>query len=199
MKRLILVRHGETEWNAARRLQGQQDIALSEHGRAQALALRPVIATHAPDIAFTSDLRRAAETSALLGHADAVATPRLREQGLGAWEGREIAELMAEDPDAYRGWRAGTNVPARAEGWSTFRSRVEAAMLDAISSCRDVALITCHGGVIRAALDTLIALAPSRIIPVGPGSMSILAHDGSGFRLEAFNFSPGRVELHAPD
>ena len=60
--RLLLVRHGETEWNAARRLQGQADIALSDRGRDQARRLRPVIEALRPDRVVTSDLLRAAET-----------------------------------------------------------------------------------------------------------------------------------------
>ena len=86
MKRLLLVRHGESEWNKERRLQGQADIALSPHGRNQALQLRPVIASLAPDCVLTSDLRRARETAALLGYQEAEPCVPLREAAPGQQE-----------------------------------------------------------------------------------------------------------------
>lgn len=199
MKRLILVRHGETEWNALRRLQGQTDIALSDHGRGQARALAPLVATLAPDLALTSDLRRAAETAALLGYGQAHPTPDLREQSLGEWSGRDIADLLADAPQDYRDWRAGRLTPPGGETWEMFRARVVHALTGAIAGCSQTALAVCHGGVIRAALDGLIGLAPSRIIPVGPASLTILAQDGPDIRLEAFNVAGHPPQLDAPD
>lgn len=111
MKRLLLVRHGESEWNAARRLQGQADIGLSETGEAQAVSLAPTIAKLAPDRVITSDLRRARRTADLLGFPEAVKEPGLREVDVGAWTGREIETIIADEPDAYRAWRAGTFAP----------------------------------------------------------------------------------------
>lgn len=199
MKQLFLVRHGETEWNAKRRLQGQTDIGLSDHGRAQARALAPLVAAQVPDLAVTSDLIRASETAALLGHADAAPRPGLREQSLGQWSGRDIADLTRDAPDAYRAWRAGRLTPPEGEDWPAFRARVKTALCAALDDCDRAALAVCHGGVIRAALDALIGLPPARIIPVGPASLTILAHDGTDFRLEAFNVTGGKVVLDAPD
>lgn len=199
MKRLILVRHGETEWNAARRLQGQTDIALSDHGRAQARALAPHVAVLAPDQAATSDLMRARETSALLGFAAAQPMSALREQSLGDWSGREISALMAAVPEDYRNWRAGTYTPPGGETWAEFRNRIASALHGLMQGAGAVTLVTCHGGVIRAALDALLDLPPSRLIPVGPASMTLIAHDSLNFRLEGFNLAPGRLDLTAPD
>lgn len=192
MKRLVLVRHGETEWNALRRLQGQTDIALNDRGRGQAPAPAPA---PAPDLAVSSDLKRAAETALLLG-VDARPEPRLREQDLGDWSGREIAAL---DAGEYQAWRAGQFVPEGAETWAVFRARVALAMRDALAAAERTAVLVCHGGVIRAALDAALELAPSRIIPVGPGSMTVLAYPSGGARLEAFNLRGGSLELNAPD
>lgn len=197
MKCLILVRHGETEWNAAQRLQGHSDIALNPVGRAQARALAPLVSAQSPDLSFCSDLQRAVETSALLGHADALRMSALREQGLGDWEGCNIADLVARAPDDYRDWRAGRYAPPGAESWGDFRGRVEAALTEALAECRSVALVTCHGGVIRAALDALIGLAPARVSPATPASMTILTQDGSDFRLESLNTMPPEVP-HLP-
>lgn len=199
MKRLILVRHGETQWNANRRLQGQTDIALSEQGKAQARALAPLVATMAPDHTVTSDLARAFDTATLLGHLGARRDPRLREQSLGEWSGREIAAIRETEGAAYAGWRAGQFTPPGGEDWAEFRARVQAGAQEAIATCRTSALVVCHGGVIRAALDALIGLTPAQIIPVGPASLSLLASDGTNWRLEAFNVTGGAVVVNAPD
>ena len=197
MKRLILVRHGQTEWNADRRLQGQSDIALSDFGRDEARALAPMIATLSPDYAVTSDLVRASETATLIGAA-ATSDPRLREQALGRWEKSLIADLPGEE---YSSWRAGQFTPPGGESWLAFRARIGIALAEVLAQAKTTALAVFHGGVIRAALDVLLDLPPSRIIPVGPGSLCILAFpDGpTSARLEAFNIRPGTVDLDAPD
>lgn len=199
MKRLLLVRHGETEWNALRRLQGQTDIALSDHGRAQARALAPLVAAQAPDHARSSDLKRAAETAGLLGYGASQLDAGLREQSLGDWSGVEIADLLAATPELYKGWRAGSYTPPGGEEWPEFRARITTVAMAAVQACDSVALITCHGGVIRAALDGLLGLEPARVIPVGPASLTILALDGPLWRLEAFNVTGASPELNAPD
>ena len=197
--RLLLVRHGESEWNAARRLQGQADIALSERGREQARRLRPLIEGLAPDLCVSSDLARAAETARLLGAERARLTPALREIDVGRWTGEAIAEIVSREPEAYAGWRAGTHAPEGGETWAAFRARAAQAVAAAAQGRRHL-LVVCHGGVIRALLDHFLALAPARIVPVGPASLTALRLDGAGAaRLELFNFTPGQPDLAAPD
>lgn len=198
-KRLLLVRHGESEWNASRRLQGQADIDLTPRGAEQAKALAPMIAALAPDLALTSDLRRARRTAELLGHLDATPTPALREQDVGSWTGEDIARLKEVAPNDYHGWRAGRFVPLGAEGWETFRERVGGELERLAALEARTILLVCHGGVIRAALDHALGLAPSRIIPVGPASLTILAIIAGAARLEGFNLSPTGPVLDAPD
>jgi broad specificity phosphatase PhoE len=200
MKRLLLVRHGESEWNAVRRLQGQADIALSARGEAQATALATTVAQLAPDRVVSSDLRRARQTVELLGYPEARLEPGLREVNVGDWTGLQIADIIAAEPEAYRGWRAGTFAPPGGEHWQDFSQRVSRAVL-AESETAERLLVVCHGGVIRALLQALLGLAPKRIIPVGPGSLTILAHKPgeTDMRLEVFNFAPGGPVLDAPD
>ena len=200
MKRLLLVRHGESEWNAVRRLQGQADIGLSAKGEAQARALAATVEQLAPDRVITSDLRRACRTAELLGFPQATREPGLREVDVGDWTGLEIARIIADAPDAYRGWRAGTFAPPGGEIWADFAARTASATRAAIAEA-DRLLVVCHGGVIRALLQTLIGLEPRRIIPVGPGSLTILANkpNEADMRLEVFNFAPGGPVLDAPD
>ena len=199
MKRILLVRHGESEWNAIRRLQGQADIGLSQKGEQQAEALAPMVASFSPGLVLTSDLKRAANTAALLGHPDAVREPLLREQNVGAWTGLEIAQLMAEAPGAYAGWRAGTFAPENGELWTDFRARVGQALAKARAAQAETVLMVCHGGVIRAALDGALGLPPARIIPVGPASLTIIAFPSGEPRLEVFNATTFAPIVDAPD
>ncbi|MGL5136402.1 MAG: histidine phosphatase family protein, partial [Beijerinckiaceae bacterium] len=102
--RLVIARHGETEWNSAHRLQGQADAPLSELGRAQAAALARVFRNGlAPDRVVASDLPRAAASAVLMGFAGATPDARFREIDVGEWSGRIIADIQAEDMAAWRG------------------------------------------------------------------------------------------------
>ena len=202
MKRILLVRHGESEWNSARRLQGQADIELSARGREQAMQLRATIDALAPDVALTSDLKRARETAVLLGHADAVRLTALREINVGAWTGVPIGELAAAEGGGYRDWRAGIFTPPGGEGWDAFVDRTTAAVTGAYRQGAERLLVVCHGGVIRALMQSLIGLPPHRMVPVAPASLSILAVRGANqtdIRLELLNFSPAGPVLDAPD
>jgi len=201
MKRLMIVRHGESEWNAGRLLQGQADIDLSARGRDQARALRPIIEGLAPDRTVCSDLRRAHDTAHLLGIAKPECRAELREIDVGDWTGRSIDEIRTRDPDAYRGWRAGTHTPPGGEIWSDFVARTTRCVRTALTESERL-LVVCHGGVIRALLESLIGLPPRRIIPVGPASLTILAEcpaEAGSMRLELFNYSPIGPVLDAPD
>jgi broad specificity phosphatase PhoE len=198
MKRIMLVRHGESEWNSARRLQGQADIGLSRLGEEQAKRLRPVIETLSPDKAVSSDLERARRTASLLGYSDATVSSALREIDVGEWTGAEVDSLLADGSDDYIQWRAGTFTPPGGESWRGFRQRVIAGLTEMLADNAERLLVVCHGGVIRALLDGLIDLPPSRIMPVGPGSLTILA-EKKGLRIETFNFSPGGPILNATD
>ena len=196
MKKLILVRHGESLWNAARRLQGQADIGLSERGRDQARATSGRSARLRPDLVWTSDLRRAAETAWLLGHPDATPEPLLREHSVGDWTGLSIDAL---DPGLYRAWRAGTHTPDNGEGWPDMRARVCGLVARLRGTGAGAAMMVCHGGVIRALLDGLVGLPPARILPVGPASLTILDLQRDDARLEAMNVTALGATLDAPD
>jgi len=199
MKRILLVRHGESEWNAARRLQGQADIGLSPRGEEQARAMRDIIASLRPDHVITSDLTRARRTAELLGYPDAQPIPAMREVHVGDWTGEAIADLVAAGADDYRGWRAGTFTPPGGEGWSAFCDRVAAGVEEALAETRERLLVVCHGAVVRALLDRLVGLPPSRILPVGPASLTVLARGEFVTRLEVFNYSGGDLTFDAPD
>lgn len=198
--RVLFVRHGQSEWNATRRLQGQAEIGLSELGRTQADRLRPVIAEIGPCRTISSDMSRVRETAERLGAVDVQFDPGLREIDVGKWTGRSIEEIEAEDSSAYLGWRAGTRTPPGGETWGIFSKRVtdviEAQRAD---PCANL-LVACHGGVIRALLHHYLGLPPAHIIPVAPASLTALRlSDGKPARLELFNYRPDRLDFEAPD
>lgn len=108
VRRLVMLRHGQTEFNAGSRMQGQLDTDLTDLGRAQAVAAAEVLAKRQPMLIVSSDLRRAYETAAALGERSGQsvrADTRLRETHLGDWQGLTHAEVDAVAPGARRAWR----------------------------------------------------------------------------------------------
>jgi alpha-ribazole phosphatase len=164
MTRLILTRHGETDWNAARRFQGHTDIPLNERGHQQARAVGNALASKKIDVAFASDLQRTQETAqAILVHhkVDLVLAPRLREMSFGAWEGLTYAEMCAQDDRAAADWGHFmlTLGPPDGEAIPIFAARIK-TFLDEISVeyPDKTVLLVVHGGVIRMALCTLLGI-----------------------------------------
>ena len=103
LRRLVLLRHGQTNYNAQGRMQGHLDSELTAEGLAQAATVAPGIAALGPDRLISSDLRRAVDTAGVVGAAaglDVKTDPRLRETHLGEWQGRTVTEIEAEWPGA---------------------------------------------------------------------------------------------------
>ncbi len=108
-RRLILLRHGQTEYNAGSRMQGQLDTDLSELGRLQAKSVAQVLGVREPRAIVSSDLRRAVDTAAALGdHAgvEVGTDPRLRETHLGQWQGLTHTDVDERDPGVRAAWRS---------------------------------------------------------------------------------------------
>jgi probable phosphoglycerate mutase len=155
--RLVLIRHGETEWNAAGRLQGAIDVPLSERGVWQAQRVAERLATEPFAAVVASDLARAMQTAAPLAAALGIEVqpePRLRERAYGIFEGERYAGLaerypaewaahLARDPD----W-----VIPGGESIAQLRDRVCAALADLAQrhSGAQIAVVA-HGGVLDAA------------------------------------------------
>jgi len=103
--KFLLIRHAQSEWNAALRWQGHADPPLSETGRLQARNLARGLAGEQVDVLYASDLKRAAQTAAILGEAirqEPTLDPRLRELDIGEWEGLVRAEIEDRWPDLLR-------------------------------------------------------------------------------------------------
>ncbi len=106
---LLLIRHGETAWNAEHRIQGRLDVPLSTTGVWQAARLAERLAGEAIDAIVSSDLARAWMTGVPLADAHGlsmVAEPRLRERVFGIFEGKTLDEIAAGHPEEFAAWRA---------------------------------------------------------------------------------------------
>lgn len=108
VRRLVMLRHGQTEFNAGSRMQGQLDTDLSDLGRAQAVAAAEVLAKRQPLLIVSSDLRRAYDTALTLSEHSGMPVrvdTRLRETHLGDWQGMTHSEVDASAPGARLAWR----------------------------------------------------------------------------------------------
>jgi probable phosphoglycerate mutase len=106
---ILLIRHGETDWNRIRRMQGHIDIPLNDVGRRQAQALAAALADERPQAIYTSDLQRARDTAqptADMLDLPVTLDPGLRERCFGAFEGLMYEEIGARYPQAFAGMQA---------------------------------------------------------------------------------------------
>lgn len=157
MTELIVIRHGETDWNVQHRWQGQTDVPLNATGLAQAQALAARMAREPGDVLYSSDLTRAMQTAAPLAAAwgqPVQAVPGLREQGFGVFEGMTARTIQQEHPALWLEWlshRADFALPG-GESLAQVSARVLAAVAQiAASHPRQRVVVVTHGGV----LDTL--------------------------------------------
>jgi len=182
--RLLIVRHGESTWNAEHRLQGQADPPLSALGREQAAALLPFL-EDIPARRLSSDLTRAVQTAELLGLGGAPTDPRWREIDIGDWAGHTLDEL---DPAEVAAWQRGELAPPNAETFADLQARVAQAV-DELRG-EDV-IVVAHGGCVRAATAHLTGADPRRLAPPANASLTVIEH-GERVRLHAYG-------LRAPD
>ena len=199
--RLVVWRHGRTEWNAAGRFQGQLDPPLDDVGRAQAAHAAPhLLAGLAGQdaVVVSSDLVRAADTAreltALLG-VPLQLDPRLREHGMGPWEGLTRDEVADRYPGQYADWLAGRPVRERGgEETAAVAERVLAALQELPSV--EVAVVVTHGGTSGRLIERLLELGPDhrRVLgPLGNCAWSELARQSGRWRLLRHNHSAGPV------
>jgi broad specificity phosphatase PhoE len=115
-RRLVLLRHGRTAWNAERRFQGQADPPLDEVGRAQAYEVGAMVLALGPARIVSSDLQRAYVTAQIVADACGLpltSDPRFRERSLGHWEGLTREDVEERYPDEFADWLAGRDVSRR--------------------------------------------------------------------------------------
>jgi alpha-ribazole phosphatase len=163
--RLLLTRHGQTDWNAQQRYQGQSDTSLNATGQAQAAALARRLAGEQIDAIYASDLKRAWETARAVGGALNLAArpePGLREIHFGNWEGLTHQEITSRYPAARAAWIAD---PERALHGGESLSQVTARLNGVLARIRrehqnQTVLVVGHGGSITLLICLALELPP---------------------------------------
>ena len=183
--RLLLVRHGETDWNRQGRFQGQMDIPLNARGLQQADAARQLLSEVAIQRAFTSSMPRSRQTAEaiLADHpgVDLSGTDGLREIGHGLWEGRLEEEIAEGWPELLAEWKRAPETVLMPEGESVQmvwdRSLKAWAEIVASLTNQEVALVVAHDAVNKTILCALLGLGPGDIWTVKQGNGGITVID----------------------
>ena len=168
----LVIRHGESEWNAQRRWQGQADPPLTDLGRMQAHAAVEKLGTF--DLLASSDLQRARSTAEIIGHRLGIellpADSRLRETDVGEWQGLTVEEIEA----AYPGYLARHERPPMFESDASDISRFTSALADLSGACPGgQVLVVAHAGVIRV-MRRALGVSDPRIPNLGGCTFTLL-------------------------
>jgi glucosyl-3-phosphoglycerate phosphatase len=186
----VLWRHGQTEWNAQRRFQGQSDIPLDEAGQAQAQRAARLLAGLRPDLIVSSDLVRASGTAAPLARLtglDVILDKDLRERHGGVWEGLSDTEIRARYPAEHAVW-----APPEGEPAPVVADRVAAALQRAAAALPPdgLAVAVSHGAALRMGMSRLLGLSEEEFGVLGPlsnCSWSVLGSRHGRWRLLEHN------------
>jgi glucosyl-3-phosphoglycerate phosphatase len=197
MTRLVLVRHGQTDWNREGRWQGHADPGLNDLGWRQADAAAARLAReYAGSPVVTSDLRRAAQTASRAAAAlgvEPTVDVRLREVDVGEWSGLTRDQVRERDQDGYLAWEQGRNhgYPG-GETFAELTARATAAMHELFERhAGGTVVAVCHGGTIRSMVASALSIgdAGRRLLATGAnGSLSVLdTRRGGGIGLVSLN------------
>jgi len=197
--RLILVRHGETDWNLEGRYQGQADIPLNERGREQAKLLAERLRGEIIEVIYASDLSRAYETAKIIAEAlgqEVKTLESLREVDTGVWTGLTFQEVETRYPRHLREWRADPLGVKRLEGESYLAlfQRTKPAIREIVEAHPDqTVLIVGHGGNIKCIVLDALGVGVGRGIEMASrfaadnASLHILQYDGDGGLIQTLN------------
>ena len=193
-RRLVVLRHGRTAWNAQRRYQGQEDPPLDAVGQGQALEAAALIAAMHPDLLVSSDLLRAQQTAdkigALTGQ-ELLYDARLRERHLGHWQGLTRDQVRARYPEEFADWLAGRDVVRRG---GESRQEVADRAVKALAELPEVELtvLISHGATAMCLAAALLGLpqTPSILGPLANCHWTELRNSGDGWTLRAHNAGP---------
>jgi len=196
-RRIVVVRHGVTEWNREGRFQGHLDPPLSEAGVHEARLVADRIANDPslrPARIVSSSLARARQTAETIGVASGIAVEadaRLIEIGQGEWEGRTHAELEVEDGERYRAWREASPIrrPPGGEPIEAAAARVRDALAEVEAAEAWPVCIVSHGGTLRILAHQLLGLDDGAMIAMDVDNASVGAalRIGDRWRLERWN------------
>jgi broad specificity phosphatase PhoE len=186
LRRLVMVRHGETEGNSSVRFYGSSDVPLSDEGRAQLRQLAGTLRTEVFDLVVASPLRRSWEGASIVsGAAPIRLVDEFREIHFGRWEGLTAGEIEEAEPVLYRDWQAktaGFEFPG-GESRTAFRERVLRGLDLVLESGAAAALLVVHKGVIRTIAEELLGQPLAQGEPELASAVSLgRGVDGAWFR-----------------
>lgn len=201
LQRLIIMRHGETDWNVELRMQGHRDIPLNAAGFAQVAAAAPSIVALDPDVIVASDLKRATATADIIAAAAGLPVridPRLRETSLGQWEGLTRSEVQQRWPGMWENWRHRGARISPPDGESRLRVSERAAeVVDELdATAATTALLVTHGGLIVGLTGRLLGLELAQwgtLIGVANSHWVGLHRVADRWRLHTYNGGLGGV------
>jgi len=161
--RVVLWRHGQTDWNVENRFQGHSDIPLNKVGQYQASEAAQVLAALRPDRIISSDLIRAQETAAALAALTDITVeinPNLRETDGGLWEGKLASENRATHGELFANWYEGGDEPAGVTGErrSDVAKRAVAVIEKETTNFSGTIVFVTHGGTVRSVLGSILKL-----------------------------------------
>jgi glucosyl-3-phosphoglycerate phosphatase len=173
MTRLIVWRHGSTDWNAGQRVQGQSDAPLNDVGREQSAVAAAHLVRLRPDVIVSSDLSRATDTAAALAALTGLAVrtdARLRERYYGLWQGLTLTEVAERFPAEHARWRAGDQSPgAEIESLDDLGKRAGEAFHNAAEALPGATVVVVtHGGAARQAIGYLLGWPAPVLRALGP-------------------------------
>jgi broad specificity phosphatase PhoE len=186
----VLLRHGQTTWNAEGRFQGHADIPLDEVGVGQALRAARMLAALRPDTITSSDLTRAVSTAQPLAAITGLAITLdkdLRERSGGLWEGLVSAEIRERWPAEHAAWN-----PPEGESREAVADRVAGALQRATDGvpAGGLGVIVSHGAALRLGIERVLGLAVdvnSLLGPLSNCSWSVLGQRKGRWRLLEHN------------
>lgn len=187
---IIMVRHGQTDWNHEQKYQGHCDIPLNDTGREQARDLARILQRETIDAVYSSDLSRAIETAEIISTPLSLKVkpdPRLREMSFGLWEGQTFSEIYRDYPDQFEEWFKHTNdytVPG-GESVNSLLERIRSFMDDIKDRYNGTVLLVTHGGVIRSFLFSVLGQDPRELWENGlePGAVIRLEINGDDIKV----------------
>ena len=182
--RVILVRHGETDWNLQGRFQGQIDIPLNENGKSQAFSVQKFLKSVKLDKAFSSSMQRPIQTAKIIlechPKVKLINESNLIEIGHGLWEGKLESDINKQWPDLLKDWQTKPETVQMPEG-ETIKNVWERATASWEKICsslslNETALVVAHDAVNKTILCNLLGLSPSNIwmVKQGNGGISII-------------------------
>ena len=183
-KRIILVRHGETDWNKQGRFQGQIDIPLNQNGKDQAKAASEFLKNIFIHKAFSSSLSRPRETAQIIlkehPGIEISLKDNLKEIGHGKWEGKLESEIKSDWPELLKAWKSFPEKVQMPEG-ENIQEVSTRSITGWIEICNDLkndetALVVAHDAVNKTILCHLLGLTPSEIwmIKQGNGGITVI-------------------------